>query len=118
MNALIKLEEAVMFVACLVIFPQLGLSWWWFAGCILLPDIGMIGYLVNNKTGAYLYNLFHHKAIAIVIGLIGVMVGNTWLEFIGLILFAHASMDRMLGYGLKYEEGFRFTHLGEIGRKV
>jgi hypothetical protein len=22
-----------------------------------------------------------------------------------------------LGYGLKYEKGFKFTHLGEIGKK-
>jgi hypothetical protein len=39
------------------------------------------------------------------------------LEFEGLILFSHSAMDRMLGYGLKYESGFKFTHLGEIGQK-
>jgi hypothetical protein len=116
MNSLLKLEEAVLFIACIIVFPQLGLSWWWFAGCILLPDIGMVGYAMNPKTGAYLYNFLHHKAVATVIGLSGILTGNTWLEFTGLILFAHACMDRMLGYGLKYEEGFRSTHLGQIGR--
>jgi hypothetical protein len=25
-------------------------------------------------------------------------------------------MDRMMGYGLKYNEGFKFTHLGTIGK--
>ena len=24
-------------------------------------------------------------------------------------------MDRVAGYGLKYENGFKFNHLGEIG---
>ncbi|HZJ19645.1 MAG TPA: DUF4260 family protein [Pricia sp.] len=24
-------------------------------------------------------------------------------------------MDRIFGYGLKYNKGFKFTHLGEIG---
>ncbi len=32
-------------------------------------------------------------------------------------LFAHSSMDRMLGYGLKYEDSFGNTHLGMIGKK-
>jgi len=26
-------------------------------------------------------------------------------------------MDRMFGYGLKTEEGFKYTHLGIIGKK-
>jgi hypothetical protein len=26
-------------------------------------------------------------------------------------------MDRMMGYGLKYETGFKDTHLGKIGKK-
>lgn len=30
---------------------------------------------------------------------------------------AHIGFDRALGYGLKYAEGFGFTHLGRIGRK-
>ncbi|MFZ6014148.1 MAG: DUF4260 domain-containing protein [Bacteroidota bacterium] len=117
MNALIKVEEAAMFAACVLLFPQLELSWWWFAGCILLPDVGMIGYVANNRIGAFSYNLFHHRAVAIAVGLFGLTTDNTWVQFIGLILFAHAAMDRMLGYGLKYESGFKFTHLGEIGKK-
>jgi hypothetical protein len=31
-------------------------------------------------------------------------------------MFSHAAFDRMLGYGLKYEQGFRHTHLGTIGK--
>jgi hypothetical protein len=34
---------------------------------------------------------------------------------IALIWANHIGIDRMLGYGLKYAEGFRFTHLGRIG---
>lgn len=33
----------------------------------------------------------------------------------GVILFAHASMDRIFGYGLKYADDFKHTHLQEIG---
>jgi hypothetical protein len=27
---------------------------------------------------------------------------------------AHVGMDRLMGYGLKYEEGFRSTHLDRV----
>jgi hypothetical protein len=37
------------------------------------------------------------------------------MQLIGVIMFSHAAFDRLLGYGLKYEEGFKFTHLGAIG---
>ena len=35
---------------------------------------------------------------------------------IAMIWLAHIGIDRALGYGLKYEAGFGFTHLGRIGR--
>jgi hypothetical protein len=41
---------------------------------------------------------------------------NEWLQISGIILFGHSSMDRSLGYGLKLNEGFKYTHLGMIGK--
>ncbi|MDB5619562.1 MAG: hypothetical protein JWQ24_3800 [Tardiphaga sp.] len=38
------------------------------------------------------------------------------MGFIALIWLAHIGLDRALGYGLKYVAGFRFTHLGRIGK--
>jgi uncharacterized protein DUF4260 len=35
---------------------------------------------------------------------------------IAMIWLAHIGIDRALGYGLKYEAGFTFTHLGRIGQ--
>ena len=89
-------------------------AWWWFLVFFLVPDIGMIGYLVNNKIGAYNYNLFHHKGIAIAFFVIGLYISNPLIQAIGIILFAHAAFDRLLGYGLKYEKGFKFTHLEDL----
>ena len=114
MNTLLKLEEAAMFAASLVAFHFLGISWWWYAGCILLPDLGMMGYLHNAKTGAFTYNLFHHKGVALAIAAFGFFAQNQTALFAGIILFSHASLDRMLGYGLKYERGFKYTHLGDL----
>ena len=35
---------------------------------------------------------------------------------LGIILFGHASMDRVFGYGLKFGDNFHHTHLGWIGK--
>ena len=34
----------------------------------------------------------------------------------GIILYGHASMDRIFGYGLKFAENFQHTHMGWIGK--
>ncbi|PWT99714.1 MAG: DUF4260 domain-containing protein, partial [Bacteroidetes bacterium] len=41
---------------------------------------------------------------------------NSAIQLIGTILWSHSCMDRIFGYGLKYENGFKFTHLGVIGK--
>ena len=35
---------------------------------------------------------------------------------IAMIWLAHIGFDRALGHGLKYADGFGFTHLGRIGK--
>ncbi|HAJ82706.1 MAG TPA: DUF4260 domain-containing protein, partial [Zunongwangia profunda] len=32
------------------------------------------------------------------------------------ILFGHSAMDRIFGYGLKYEDNFKNTHMGWFGK--
>lgn len=103
-----------MFGLGIYLFNQLPYVWWWFLVLLLAPDIGMIGYLFGNKTGAFAYNIFHHKGVAIAIYLLGVYLTSPMVQLIGVILFSHASFDRILGYGLKYDKGFKYTHLGEI----
>jgi len=115
MKLLLKLEELAMFGLGIYLFSLLPYAWWWFLVLLLAPDIGMLGYLISNKAGAIGYNLFHHKGVAIAIYLTGIYVSMPLLQLIGVILFAHAAFDRIVGYGLKYNQGFKYTHLGEIG---
>jgi len=116
MKNTLKLEEILMFALGIYLFSLLDYEWWWFLVLVLAPDIGMVGYALGNKIGAISYNLFHHKGLAIVLYLIGIYFSEPLLQLIGIILFSHASMDRIFGYGLKYDKGFKFTHLGEIGK--
>jgi hypothetical protein len=116
MNTLIKLEEAALFALGIFLFSFLDYAWWWFLVLILAPDLSMVGYLLGNKTGAWVYNFFHHRGVALLVYFAGFHLNNQALQLAGIILFAHSSMDKMFGYGLKYENGFKFTHLGEIGK--
>ncbi|MBC8768268.1 DUF4260 domain-containing protein [Arenibacter sp. BSSL-BM3] len=117
MQLLLKAEELLMFLLGIYLFSLLPYNWWWFAGLILVPDIGMLGYLVDNRIGAIGYNIFHHKGLAIAIYFLGIYLSLPLCQLIGIILFSHASMDRIFGYGLKYNKGFKYTHLGEIGNE-
>ncbi|MFK5974094.1 MAG: DUF4260 domain-containing protein [Flavobacteriaceae bacterium] len=113
----LKLEELAMFVLGIFMFGLLGYQWWWFLVLILVPDLGLVGYLFNSRVGAFSYNLLHHKGLAILFYFIGMYFSFSGCQLAGVILFSHASMDRIFGYGLKYNKGFKYTHLGEIGKK-
>jgi len=116
MKTLLKLEEAAMFLLSIILISRLPYAWYWWLIWILAPDLSMIAYLGGNRVGAIGYNLVHHKGIAILIYAIGLYTNHPALEFAGLILFGHSSMDRGMGYGLKYFSGFQDTHLGRIGK--
>lgn len=128
MKLLLRTEEIGQFAGCLLALFFCGCQWWWFVLLLLGPDIGMLGYLAGPRAGAFTYNLFHHKGIAwsfiavalalehtMYLSLPAILDANTWLP-VGLVLLGHASMDRMLGYGLKFSDDFHHTHMGWIGK--
>lgn len=117
MKNLIRLEDAAKLVAAVYFSAEIGFGPLTFLLFILVPDVSMIGYLINTKVGAYLYNIAHHQGIALVVLLIGYLTNQPETTFAGLILFGHSAMDRMFGYGLKYTDDFKHTHLGWIGKR-
>ena len=114
MEASLKIEELAQFLFGIFLFTQLDYAWWWFPVLLLTPDIGMLGYIVNTKVGAFTYNLFHHKAVAILVFVLGYYLSNDIVALKGIILFSHSAMDRIFGYGLKYPDLFKHTHLGNL----
>lgn len=116
MKIQLKLEYFAFLLLGVFAFDRTELSWWWFAALFFAPDISMLGYAVNSKTGAFFYNLFHHLGLAILIYITGIALHLPYVQMIGAILFSHSSFDRILGYGLKYPDSFQNTHLGKIGK--
>ena len=117
MDKLLKLEELAQLAICFVAlyYQPLEFRWWTWIILFLLPDIGMLGYLINTSVGAVTYNFFHHKLIAIAVLGAGWYLGIPVLTLSGLLLYAHSSFDRVMGYGLKYFDSFKHTHIGMIG---
>ena len=72
----------------------------------------MVGYLAGPRLAAAVYNAAHIYPVPAVPAVIGILTGNIVLLSLALIWFAHISMDRMAGYGLKYPTAFTDTHLG------
>lgn len=116
MKQTLKLEQIAFFVLGFFLFSQTNYSWWWFLALFFVPDISILGYLVNSKIGAIFYNIFHHYAVAILLYFIGIYFRINELQIIGSVFFSHSAFDRMLGFGLKYSDDFKNTHLGRIGK--
>ncbi|MBD2716188.1 DUF4260 domain-containing protein [Microvirga sp. STR05] len=116
MKTLLKLEELAELLVATVVFAHLPFAWWWLPALFLLPDLSMMGYLAGPRAGAASYNLLHHKALALAVGVLGWWLGQPLLLLAGTVLLFHSAFDRLLGYGLKYGTNFQSTHLGAIGK--
>ncbi|MBY0531768.1 MAG: DUF4260 domain-containing protein [Xanthobacteraceae bacterium] len=114
---LLMAEGLALFAICIFAYWKLGVTWWLFAILILAPDATMIGYLAGPRLGANLYNAAHITVLPLLLGFAGFYTGSVVAMALAVIWLAHIGMDRMLGFGLKYETGFGDTHLGPIGKK-
>ena len=112
-----RLEGALILAASLWWFHLNSGNWWLFLLFLFSPDIFCLGYLKNTKTGALFYNLGHSLVIPLTIMLFAQPGYMHHLFNAALIWTAHIGMDRMLGFGLKYNDDFKHTHLGLIGNK-
>src|SRR5215470_11831980 len=113
---LLRIEGAFICAITIVLYWRLGDTWWLFAILFLAPDLSFLAYLGGTRIGAFAYNLLHTITGPILLALAALFVPYEPAMAIALIWLAHCGFDRALGYGLKYEAGFGFTHLGRIGR--
>ena len=114
MKKLIQSEEVMIVALSIYLFSLLNQPWWLFLVLLLVPDIFMLGYIIDTKIGAIIYNIGHHRGISVAIFLLGMVLQLNVVSLIGVILFAHSSMDRIFGYGLKFSDAFTHTHMDNI----
>lgn len=110
----IRLEGALGFMLSIIIYLHLDFNIIIFLIGLFLPDLFMLGYLLNNKIGAFIYNLGHVFIFPLILFLLAAITGKEIFIIAGLIWSAHVFLDRMMGYGLKYNEGFKITHLQKL----
>lgn len=113
---LLRCEGLALFLAACALYQLWGGSWWLFVVLFLAPDLSFLAYLIGARQGAIIYNAVHTTLVPIALMGIGSALAVPLLTSIAIIWLAHIGLDRALGYGLKYETGFGFTHLGRIGR--
>ncbi len=117
-NIILRLEGLTLLAGMVMLYAMWGGSWWVFGVLFFVPDLSFAAYLADNRTGAIIYNAAHCYMLPVSLMTAGFLLPDPLTLSIALIWMAHIGMDRALGYGLKYQNGFGFTHLGRIGRKM
>lgn len=111
---LLHVEGAVVLLAAILAYRQIHAGWLLFAALFLVPDLSMLGYLLNAKIGAAAYNLVHTYSLPLLVFALAFYTSKPFLYPYVLIWAGHIGMDRMLGFGLKYPTGFKDTHFQRI----
>lgn len=114
MLALLRLEGLAAAALSAVFYARTGASWWLFAALWLTPDLSMLGYLGGPKLGARIYNAIHSYVTPATLAVTALLLRSPVLLPYALIWINHIGVDRLLGYGLKYPEGFKYTHLSKL----
>ena len=114
MSNLIRLENACVFIAVVSVYFIFDFSLWIFLLFLLVPDISMVGYAVNKDIGSKVYNLGHTYVLPIIVTLLYLVTNEETILQISLIWLAHISMDRTMGFGLKYSSDTDKTIIQKI----
>lgn len=111
---LIRIEYGIAFVLLLYIYMQLNFSLWLFCILLLVPDVTIVGYVMDKKIGSIIYNFGHSLIIPCILLIVSLGISNEFLVMLSFIWTAHIVMDRCFGFGLKYEHSFKDTHLQRL----
>ena len=110
-RTLLRLEGLAVFALALAVYFALGGPIWLLAVLALAPDLSMLGYLGGPRVGSYCYNAVHTYTGPLVLGSAALWIDSRIALLVALIWAGHIGADRLVGYGLKFESGFKDTHL-------
>jgi hypothetical protein len=108
-----RLEGLAVAAVSAVLYARTGAGWWLFAALWLAPDLSMLGYLGGSCWGARIYNAVHAYVAPLTLALAALVLHANGLLPFALIWMNHIGVDRLLGYGLKFADGFKWTHLSQ-----
>lgn len=111
---LLQAEGLAVMLAALFLYANYGGSWLLFGLLVLLPDVSFIGYLINPQVGSVAYNLVHSYTAPLLVAIFALIFASSMGIAVAIIWFFHIGMDRAIGYGLKYGDAFKHTHLGKV----
>ena len=96
-------------IAYHLLYPH---HWVLFGYLFLIPDFSLVLFLRGpSGVASTVYNMAHSYVLPALLGGIALYATSFLFGALALIWVCHVSMDRMLGYGLKYPTSFRFTHI-------
>lgn len=112
-DLLLRLEAMLVLAGSVTLYGAfLHANWWLFAALFLAPDLSLLGYASTQKAlAAGLYNAVHSFVLPLVLGIVAWRTSSRLAAELTLIWIAHIAFDRLLGFGLKYREGFKPTHI-------
>lgn len=111
---LLRVEGLAILAGAITLYAYQGYGWLAFALLLLAPDLIMVVYTLDKRTGSFAYNLAHTYSLPLLLALISLISGFPTGLQLALIWFAHIGLDRMVGYGLKYLDTFKETHLSRV----
>lgn len=114
LNMFLQVEGLAIFLGALAAYYLVGGIWWLFLLLFLLPDLAMVGYLVNTEVGARSYNVIHLYILPLALAGVGLALESEIIMQVAIIWVAHIGIDRAIGYGLKYPTEFKDTHLQRV----
>ena len=109
---LLRVEGAFALGVSILLYSESHTSWILFV--VLFLSLFMLGYLVNTRIGAAVYNFVHTLFAPGILIVIAMLTSRQQLLPFAFIWTAHIGLDRTLGSGLKYPTRFKDTHLQHV----
>jgi hypothetical protein len=113
-DVLLRLEALLLLSASVAGYRvMLHGSGWLFALLFLAPDLSLSGYAAKQhmRFAAAVYNTAHNYILPALLGAAAWHWASPEAGQIAGIWIAHIAFDRVLGFGLKFPESFKPTHI-------
>lgn len=113
-RVLLRLEGLVLFGCAIALYVREDYSILALVVLFLAPDLSFVGLAGGPRVGAVAYDAAHTYVGPILLASVSAIVEWDTGVMLGLIWLAHIGIDRAIGYGLRYPDAFRDTHLQRV----